>query len=873
MQRATFGGCLVSDLISKQSPAAAEMESSFDCDAFKEGRARDERDQPPFPGQAWPGMPWTTEDALELLSRIVAVIELTPSVSVHSFDRSGTVRYWNMASAELYGTPMGDALGQPWSALLSYGDKEGEFADAVAHVWRTGQSCPARDWHVRTAAGKALWINCAMFAVARGGEPEQIFCMDVDVTERKQEEIEPAVGLNFRHLFEQSADAILLIEDERIADANPAAVRLFQCENKERMMGRAMADFSPLQQPTGELSAAANAHMAAHARAEGNCRYDWRCLTSQGELFWAEVVLTSITLDRQYLSYALMRDISVRKKSERSLHLAAQVFENSRDAILVTDRQQAIISINRSYSEVTGFSPADMLGQQLTVYRAGVEEQTFYHQIWSEMAVTDHWQGEVTCQRSNGELYPAWMALTAMRDGQGAISNYMAILSDITERKKREEHTRHLAEHDFLTDLPNRVLLLDRLSLALLSARRKHSMLAILFLDLDHFKDINDSMGHQVGDLLLKEVAARLIQCVRGVDTVSRQGGDEFLIILADIGGIDHAANVAASLQRAVSQVYRLAGVELNVSSSIGVSVFPNDGQDMDTLIKNADIAMYHAKERGRNGFQFFNSEMNERTVERVKFENGLRQAVCDEEFFLEYQPQIDIGSGAMVGAEALIRWQHPELGRLLPERFIGVAEECGLMIPIGHWVLRQACRQARIWLESGYPVVVAVNLSVAQFMQKNLDGRVADVLRSFALPASLLELEVTEAIIMKGGASVIRTLTALRELGVKLTIDDFGTGYSRLSFLKNYPIDKLKIDRSFMTDITGNADDAAIITAIVAMAKSLKMKVSAEGVETAAQLGFLRGLGCDQYQGFYASSAMRAAELGCDGASWLARP
>ena len=669
-----------------------------------------------------------------------------------------------------------------------------------------------------------------------------------------------AVAFNFRQLYEKSADSILLIEDGHIVDANPAAVSLFQCGEKGHMLGRGLGDFSPVQQPSGELSAAANAQLAARAHAEGNCRYDWRYLTCQGESFWAEVLLTSVTADGRTLLYALIHDISARKASERALYLAAQVFDNSRDAMLVTDCRQCIIAINRAYSEVTGFCADDMLGQPLAMRRSGVDEQAFQHQIWAEIVAAGHWQGEVTGQRRNGAVYPAWMSLSEIRDRHGAICNYMAILSDITARKKSEEHTRHLAEHDFLTDLPNRVLLLDRLSLALMAARRKDSMLAILFLDLDHFKSVNDSMGHQVGDMLLKEVAQRLIRCVRGIDTVSRQGGDEFVIILTDIGGIDHAAHVAASVLRAVTQVYHIGEYELNVSTTIGVSVYPNDGNDMETLIKNADIAMYHAKERGRNGFQFFNPEMNARIVERVTFENGLRKALLERQFILEYQPQFDIGSGAMVGAEALIRWQHPQLGRLLPRRFIAVAEECGLMIAIGNWALRHACRQARRWLDAGTPLVVAVNLSVAQFLQNNLQRSVSEALQVAGLPAAWLELEVTEAIIMKGGARVVETLTALRQLGVRLAIDDFGTGYSRLSHLRLYPIDKLKIDQSFMADIGG--DDAAVIITIIAMARSLKMKVIAEGVETAAQLEFLRTRGCDEYQGFYAGAAVQAGDL-----------
>jgi len=840
----TFREYEVSDFIQEQSSTPGGQD----------GAGHAEAELAKGPGQA----------ALGVLSGIVTALELAPAVAVRGVDRDGIVRFWNRGSAALYGMPAERAIGQPAAALVAHGESAAEFAAAVECLWRTGQPQAARDWQVRAPDGRALWVYSSMFPVGAAGAAQQMYCMDVDITARKREESALGlVGENFRQLYDKSTDAILLIRDDRIVDVNPAAVALFRCADRERMLGQRLSDFSPLRQADGAVSAPLDAELAARAHADGNCRYDWRYLTCQGELFWAEVLLTSITYDHQYLFYAVIRDISARKQAESSLYLSAQVFDNARDAILVTDRQQRVIAINRAYTDITGFSAAEMTGSVFTVQRGDAEDPVAFHRIWAELAVSDHWQGEITGQRKNGAQYPAWLALTVIREAGGEISNYMGILSDITDRKKSEEHTRHLAEHDFLTDLPNRVLLLDRLSLALGTARRKRTMLAILFLDLDHFKNINDSMGHHVGDLLLKEVARRLIKCVRGVDTVSRQGGDEFIIILADIGGIDQAAHVAAIVLQAVTQPYHIGEAELHVSTSIGVSVFPSDGDDMDSLIKNADIAMYHAKESGRNTFQFFNSDMNAQIVERVSFENGLRRALENDEFILEYQPEIDIASGAMVGVEALIRWQHPELGLLKPERFIDVAEECGLMIPIGNWVLLQACRQGRRWHEDGHPLVVAVNLSVAQFLQKNLLHAVAEALRASGLAPACLELEITEAVLMKGGASVAETLQALRRLGVSLTIDDFGTGYSRLGYLRAYPIDKLKIDRSFIRGVGAAPDDAAVVSTIIAMAKGLNMKVIAEGVETSEQLQFLRGQGCDQYQGFFASSAVLAAELG----------
>jgi diguanylate cyclase (GGDEF)-like protein/PAS domain S-box-containing protein len=620
-----------------------------------------------------------------------------------------------------------------------------------------------------------------------------------------------------------------------------------------------LRDFSkPQSSPAADMPPLPG--MEDYGRSDGSLRYDWRFVNCSGEAFWAEVLMTSISLDHGYLFYVVVRDIGARKQAERTLHLAAQVFENCRDAIVLTDRHRRTIATNRSFTLITGYPAEDMLGRPLQLRRNGTEPGDFQRQVWQEMDATGHWQGEVSCRRKSGELFPGWLSLTTIRDSADQVSNYMGMLSDITDRKRSEDHTRHLAEHDFLTDLPNRVLLLDRLSLALAAARRNHTMLAILFIDLDRFKEVNDSLGHQVGDELLKEIAARLVKCVRGADTVSRQGGDEFLIILADIGGVDQAAHVAGSVLSAIGQPFQLGPHALHVSGSIGISIYPNDGDRIEQLIHNADVAMYHAKESGRNGFQFFNADMHAQIAERVQMENGLRQALRAQQFELAFHAELDIASGAPVGVEALLRWRHPELGLLRPERFMSAAEDAGLMIPIGNWVLQQACRSAQRWHQAGFRLGVAVNLSAAQFAQKGLLASVRDALAASGLEPSSLELELTEAIIMKGGPAAQETLQALHGLGVRLTIDDFGTGYSRLGYLKDYPVDKLKIDQSFVHTLDGNT---AVISAIVAMARSLDMVAIAEGVETREQLNFLRSVGCHQYQGYLADAQVRASALG----------
>jgi diguanylate cyclase (GGDEF)-like protein/PAS domain S-box-containing protein len=522
---------------------------------------------------------------------------------------------------------------------------------------------------------------------------------------------------------------------------------------------------------------------------------------------------------------------------------------------VLTDRGRRVIALNRAFTVITGFGPQDMLGKPVSLYRSGVHDESFYREVWAQVEASDHWEGESWGRKLDGALFPCWTSISAIRDTAGRVSNYMGIVTDITERKKSEEHTRHLAEHDFLTDLPNRVLLLDRLRLALAAARRNQAMLAVLFLDLDRFKMVNDTLGHAVGDRLLKEVASRLVHCVREADTVSRQGGDEFIILLSDVAGPQGAAHAAETVLHALEQEFVLGEHIAHISGSIGIAMFPADGEEIDALLKHADIAMYHAKQEGRNGYQFFSGEMNARIVERSGLEQGLRRALAEQQFELAFEPEVEIATGAVVGMEALVRWRHPELGLLLPERFIDVATEAGMMVAIGNWVLKEACRVARAWLDEGRTLVVSVNLAPAQFVHKDLLDCVGDSLRTSGLPASLLELQLTEAMLMQAGARTETVLGKLRGLGLRLSIDDFGTGYSRLGQLKDSPIEKLKIAQSFFDHGT----DATAIRTIIAMARSLDMTVIAEGVETEAQLQLLRELGCDQYQGHLAGNALGA--------------
>ena len=469
-------------------------------------------------------------------------------------------------------------------------------------------------------------------------------------------------------------------------------------------------------------------------------------------------------------------------------------------------------------------------------------------------------------------------ATSRERDIRGTSDDHMTMLRQANERlviatieaqnlaeqvQMAKDRLDHLAHHDTLTDLPNRILLQDRLSQAIELARRQGRQLAVMFLDLDQFKHINDSLGHAVGDQLLRSVTQRLVGCVRHSDTISRQGGDEFVLLLPYIEHAEDAALSAQKMLTALALPHHIDRHDLHISVSIGISIYPDDGQDAETLIKSADTAMYYAKDNGRNNYKFFEQKMNARAVQRQSIEAGLRRALERQEFVLYYQPKVDLDSGIIVGVEALIRWQHPERGLLLPNQFVPIAEECGLILPMGRWVLREACLQARAWLQAGLPpITVAVNTSALEFRAKDFLHNLRTTLEDTHLDPRYLELELTESVLMRDAESTDSVLHALADLGVKLAIDDFGTGYSSLSYLRQFPIDSLKIDQSFVNQMTSNPDDAAIVSTVISMGKSLKQRVIAEGVETSEQYAFLLAQDCDEGQGFYFCHPMVAAAL-----------
>ncbi|HET7775229.1 MAG TPA: EAL domain-containing protein [Azospira sp.] len=549
-------------------------------------------------------------------------------------------------------------------------------------------------------------------------------------------------------------------------------------------------------------------------------------------------------------------DITQHRRAEERLLLAEKVFANSPEAIMICDQANRIISVNRAFCDITGYEQEEVLGQDPRILSSGRHDKDFYGQMWHTLRETGAWAGEIWDRRKNGEVYPKWMTINAVHDAQsGALTHYITLFSDITERKETEARIHHLAHHDPLTGLPNRFTLEARLEQSLADARRHGNKVAVMFMDLDRFKTINDSLGHAVGDSLLMEIAHRLRAAVRESDTVARLGGDEFVVVLPDVEGANDAAHVAGKIIEEVARDLKVGAHELHTSASIGISLYPDDGETVPAVMQNADTAMYHAKAIGRNNFQFFAAAMNRAATERLELERKLRQAMTNQEFELHFQPQFALAADRITGVEALLRWRHPEDGLIPPDRFIPIAEETGLIVGIGDWVLVAACRQLKTWLVAGLPPLrMAVNLSTRQLRHQEFPQRVAAILEETSVPAVLLELEITESGVMEHPEEAIQTLHALNDMGVTLAIDDFGTGYSSLSYLKLFPIDRLKIDRSFVRDIERDPDDAAIARGTIALAHSLGLEVVAEGVETAAQLDMLATDGCDEVQGYFFS-------------------
>ena len=556
----------------------------------------------------------------------------------------------------------------------------------------------------------------------------------------------------------------------------------------------------------------------------------------------------------------IIQDVTEQKKFRDEIELASKVFDNAVEGVAVTDCNGTIQFVNRGFTNITGYTEEEAIGRNPRMLKSGRHDRAFYRTMWEAIKRDGHWAGEIWNRRKSGEAYPEWLSITAITNEKGESVRYLSLFNDLSDLREREAQLNFQANYDALTGLPNRTLLQDRIQVSIQRVKRGNQGLTLIFLDMDDFKHVNDMLGHAKGDLLLQQFATRLLESIRSQDTVARYGGDEFIILLPDTNDTQVITQVIKRIRASLKEPFVVDDKEFFMEVSVGVTVCPDDGMEPDILIANADMAMYRSKASGRGGYAFFTAELNQQVARRVELEMDLRMGLSRQQFTLHYQPKLDIATGQISGAEALIRWEHPEKGIVSPMEFIPLAEETGLINDLGEWILYQAAARAKEWSQlAGRPFPIAVNISPRQVRDVDLPDQVTQVLRQYQLPASCLELEITESAVMGNLEKAKAMFQTLYEMGIHLSLDDFGTGFSSLSYLRQLPISTLKIDKSFVDDIPQDADSSTMVTTIITMARHLKLITVAEGVEESAQLEFLRQNQCTQIQGYYFARPMPA--------------
>jgi diguanylate cyclase (GGDEF)-like protein/PAS domain S-box-containing protein len=769
-------------------------------------------------------------------SKLRAIIESEPEC-VKLVAADGTVLAMNPAGLSMVGAASEDQIrGQSVYPLIADGQRDA-YRGMNERVC-TGQS-ESMEYEIVGLNGVRRWMETHAVPLMLDGRTVQLG-ITRDISERHEHEA------RLQNLLESSPIAVSVAraDGREVVYDNPAYATLINVE-RDQAVGKNPILYYTRPEEYGQIVR----RLAAGEKITN--KLVELSIPSTGTT-WALATYVPMTWRGEAAVLGWFYDITDLILAQKQMALAQAAFDNTHEGIIVTDADNNILSVNRAFTDITGYAADEVMGRNPRFLQSGHHDPAFYRQMRTSITERGGWRGEVWNRRKGGETYPEWLNISVIRDGSGRITHHVAVFADITEQKSAIARIEHLAHHDPLTGLPNRALLADRLRQAILQAKRAAGMVAVLFLDLDRFKTINDSLGHPIGDGLLCEVAERLLRCVRAADTVARLGGDEFVVLLAEVEGLGGVTRVADSVQDAISQPLVIEGHSLKVTPSIGISLYPRDGHNVNTLLKSADNAMYHAKSAGRATFRFFSEEMDARAHESFQIESDLRLALERQEFVLYYQPQVEGEDGRLVGMEALLRWQHPGRGLLAPGAFLGVAEDTGLIVPIGEWVLREACRACRAWQAAGRELRIAVNLSAQQFRQVNLQDLVRSVLAETGLDSRWLELEITESLLVEPTEQVMAILVNLNTLGVRLSIDDFGTGYSSLNYLKLYPIDQLKIDKSFVDGVARDPNDRAIAQAVVALARALDLETIAEGVEDENQLRVLRELGCNTFQGYY---------------------
>jgi diguanylate cyclase (GGDEF)-like protein/PAS domain S-box-containing protein len=763
---------------------------------------------------------------------------------------------WSRETYQLFGENPDQPSADIWSLLARavHPDDQVRLQASMKEVVERGIRTPM-ELRVRWPDGSehVLWTEGEVVPGV-DGRPDRMVGTLQDITTRKRaEQALRDSETRFRTLSEVAFEGIFIHDQGRIIDANPtfAAMLGYDLEEIKRLT-------------VFDLVVPAEHENVRRAMQEGyETALEMTALREDGGTLTVEIFGKSLIFQGRILRVVSVRDMTARLRAETQMRKLSSALEQSADSVVITDRQGIIEYVNSGFEKTTGYSRAEAVGQSPRLVKSDKQGAGFYKKLWDTILAGEVFSDVFVNRRKDGSLYYEEKTITPLKDSTGAVTHFVATGKDVSERMQAQERMQHMAQHDALTELPNRMLFLDRLKQALARARWHKRLIAVLFVDLDRFKTINDTLGHEVGDRLLQALAERFSASVREGDTVARFGGDEFVMLLDDVSSEKDIGVVAQKVLEALAPAFLIDGQSLYVTASIGVSLYPNDGEDSGTLLKNADIAMYRAKELGKNTYQFYSADMSARAFERLTLESSLRHAIERDEFRLYYQPQIDTASGAIVGVEALLRWQHPDFGLVAPAEFIPLLEETGLIVPAGDWVFRTACEQLRAWHSAGWPGLrMAVNLSPRQFQTVGLSIMVERGLAIVQCDPDLIELEITENVLLRHAVATVDALDAVRALGVRLAIDDFGTGYSSLSYLRRYAIDTVKIDRSFVHDIPSDPDDSAITTAIISLALSLKLDVIAEGVETEAQRAFLLERGCHLMQGYLFSRPLPPEDI-----------
>ncbi len=790
------------------------------------------------------------------------ITAMMDGVVIHRQDLSivacnpGAQRILGLAEDQIVGRTLVDPF---WQMIHEDGSPFPGETHPAAVTLSTGQSLTRVIMGVRRPDGTDIWVSINSQPLIRSGEtlPYGVVTTFADITERKRAEraLIHSEG-NFRALTENANVGILVHYRGKHVFANP---RLLE------MLGYTLEEFrrttlKDIVHPD-EYAKVSMRYLARLAGDDIPNAYETVLQTRSGAPLPVELTATTTIWEGLPGGLVLLQDISERRRAEVQMRKLSSAVEEIADTVTITNPDGVIEYVNPAFERTTGYALEECVGRTPQLLNSGKQGQDFYQKMWQTILAGDTFCDVFINRRKNGELYFEEKTITPIKDDNGRLTHFVSTGKDVTERLQIQERLQYIAQHDALTDLPNRVLLFDILKRALARARRHGRLVAVLFIDLDRFKNINDSLGHEAGDKILQQLSERFTQAVRSSDdTVARFGGDEFVILLDDVGSENDVREIAQKVLNALSPPFLIDHQELYITASIGVSLYPDDGEDSSALLKHADVAMYRAKDLGKNTYQFYSADMSARAFERLTLESSLRHALDRGEFQLHYQPQLAISDGSIIGVEALLRWQHPEFGMVMPSDFMALLEETGIIVPVGEWVLKSACTQLRAWHDAGWTGLrVAVNLSARQFHSAALARVVKGNLALLDGGADRLELEITESVLMHNAATTEETLRQLAAMGCRVAIDDFGTGYSSLSYLKRFPINVLKIDRTFVRDIPEDADDAAIVSTIVAMAHNLRLDVIAEGVETKQQLDFLRTCGCDVMQGYLFSKPVPA--------------